>query len=80
MDTFKKAELAVSIRHIARFLKPGIPIYNSEVPDTDGKKTRKRTTQTIAKRFAFDANAKMNSTSCADIDHDVTTFEVDGMV
>ena len=44
------------------------------------KKTRKRTTQTIAKRFAFDANAKMYSTSCTDIDHDVTTFEVDGMV
>ena len=44
------------------------------------KKTRKRTTQTIAKRFAFDANAKMYSASCADIDHDVTTFEVDGMV
>ena len=77
MDSLKKAELAVSIRHIARFLKPGIPIYNSEVPDTDGKKTRKRTTQTIAKRFAFDA---MYSTTCADIDHDVTTFEVDGMV
>ena len=24
------------IRHIARFLIPGIPIYNSEVPDTAG--------------------------------------------
>ena len=30
----EKAELITSIRHIARFPKSGIPIYNSEVPDT----------------------------------------------
>ena len=28
MDTFENAELTASIRHIARFLKSGIPIYN----------------------------------------------------
>ena len=32
MDILGKAELTASIRHIARFLKSGIPIYNSEVP------------------------------------------------
>ena len=46
-------ELTVSIRHIARFLKSGIPIYNSDVPDTAGRKTTRRRTQAIAKRFGF---------------------------
>ena len=41
MDTLENAELTVSIRHIVRFLKSGIPIYNSEVPDTAGRKTRR---------------------------------------
>ena len=40
------------------FLKSGTPLYNSEVPDTAGRKTRRRRTQAIAKRFAFYANAK----------------------
>ena len=31
MDTLEKAELTTSIRHNARILKSGIPIYNSEV-------------------------------------------------
>ena len=40
------------------FLKSGIPIYNSEVPDTAGRKTRRRRiTQAIAKRFAIHVNA-----------------------
>ena len=37
----EKAELTASI---TRFLKSGIPIYNFEVPDTSGKKTRRRRT------------------------------------
>ena len=41
MDTLEKAELNASIRHIAKFLKSGIPIYNSEVLDTAGRKTRR---------------------------------------
>ena len=32
-DTLRKAELTALIRHIARFLKSGTPIYNSKVPD-----------------------------------------------
>ena len=34
IDALEKVELTASIRHIARFLKSGIPIYNSRVPDT----------------------------------------------
>ena len=41
---------------MARFLKSGIPIYNSEIPDTAGRQTRKRT-QAIANRFLLHANA-----------------------
>ena len=54
----EKAELTASI---TRFLKSGIPIYNFEVPDTSGKKTRRRRTQTIAERFAFHATRKDGS-------------------
>ena len=45
MDTLEKVQLITSIGHIAIFLKSGISIYNSEVPDT----TRKTTTTTIRK-------------------------------
>ena len=41
MDTLEKAALDASICLIARFLKSGIPIYNSEVPDTAGRKKQK---------------------------------------
>ena len=43
------------MHHIARFFKSGTPIYSSEVPDTTGRKTRrrKRRAQAIAKSFAF---------------------------
>ena len=64
IDTLEKAELATSIRHIAIFLKSGILIFNSEVPDTAGRKTRRRRrkrrrrTQVIAKHYALHANAK----------------------
>ena len=33
-------KLTASIRHIAKFLKSGIPTYNSKVPDTAVRKTR----------------------------------------
>ena len=60
MDTFEKAEVTASIRHAVTFLKLGIPIYNSEIPDTAGRRAR-RTTQTTAKRYAFHENAKKNT-------------------
>ena len=41
MDTLEKAELTVSVRHIAIFLKSGIPIYNSEDLDIAGRKKKK---------------------------------------
>ena len=60
MDTLEKAALTASIRDLARFSKSGLPIYNSEVPDTAGRKIkRSRRTQAIAKRFAFYADAKI---------------------
>ena len=59
MDTLEKPELTTSIRHIARFLKSEIPIYNMEVPITASRKTRTRRGRTgaIAKRYGFHANA-----------------------
>ena len=58
MYTLEKAELTASIRDIERFLESGLPIYNSEVPDTAGRKTRRRRrTHAIAKLYAFHANA-----------------------
>ena len=63
MGTLEKAEPTTSIRHIGRFLKSGILIYNSKVPDMAGRKARRRQrrrrrTQTIAKRYAVHANPK----------------------
>ena len=63
MSNSEKAELTVSVRHIERFSKLGIPIYNSEVPDTVARKTRRRRTQAIAKRYAFHANTIMEGKS-----------------
>ena len=58
MDTLEKTELTTSICHIEKFLKSGIPIYHSEVPDKAGRKTRRRRrTQVIAKRYTFHTNA-----------------------
>ena len=58
MDTLEKTELTTSIRHTEKFLKSGIPIYHSEVPDKAGRKTRRRRgTQVIAKRYTFHTNA-----------------------
>ena len=52
MGTLKNAELSALILHIARFLKSGIPIYNSNVPETVTKKNPRRT-QAITKRLEF---------------------------
>ena len=46
INTTEKAKLTSSNRHIERFSKSRIPIYNSEIPDTAGRKittTEKRT-------------------------------------
>ena len=53
MDTLERTVVTALIHHIARFLKSGIPIYNSKVPDKVCRKRRRRRTQTIAKCFAF---------------------------
>ena len=63
MDILEKAELTTSIRHIARFLKSVIPIYNSKVPNTAGRKARRRRTQTISKCFVLDAKRKKKNDS-----------------
>ena len=42
MNTLEKTELTASVHHIAIFLKSGIPIYNTENPDTPGRKTVKK--------------------------------------
>ena len=44
IDTLEKAELTALIRHIARFSKSETPVYKSEVPDTAGRKMRRRRT------------------------------------
>ena len=54
--TSEKAEFAVSVHHIERFSKSGIPVYYSEVSDTTDRKTRR--IQAIAKRFAFFSKIK----------------------
>ena len=59
MDALEKVELIALIRHIERYLKSGIPIYNTEVPDTVGRKTgrrRRRRVQAIAKGYPFLVN------------------------
>ena len=55
MNTLQKTELT-AVRHIEIFSKSEIPIYNSEAPDTAGRKTRRRRKQAIVKRYAFHAN------------------------
>ena len=59
LDILEKAELTDLIRHISRFLKSGIPIYNSEVPDTTGKKNKKKKKNTGNK--AICVSRKRNS-------------------
>ena len=62
MDTLEKAELTSFVRYVARFLKSGIPIYSSKLPDRADRKTKKRRrkkrrAQEVAKRYAFNTNA-----------------------
>ena len=45
------------VYHTDRFSKLEIPIYNSEVPETADRETRRRT-RSITKRYAFQATAK----------------------
>ena len=51
MDTLGKAKLTASAHHIERYSKLGIPIYNSKVSDTVGRKMKRikrlRRTQAI---------------------------------
>ena len=42
MDTSEKAEPTASIHHIESFWKSGILLYNSEVPDTAGRRNEKK--------------------------------------
>ena len=60
MNNLEIALLTGSVCHMEKFSKCGIPIYNSEFPDTAGRKTqsRRRRTQVITKRYAFQVNAK----------------------
>ena len=60
MNTLEKAELTALERHVERFPKLGIPIYNSEVAGTAGKKMgrrRRRRTNALSKGYGFHANA-----------------------
>ena len=61
MNALEKAELTALVRHIERLSKSGILIYNSAVPDTAGRKTRRRRAQAIAKHIVFYENAKRQS-------------------
>ena len=57
-------KLIALVCHIERFSKSGIPNYNSEVPDTSGKKTKRRERRrkkTIAMRYVFHTNTKNSS-------------------
>ena len=38
INTSERVEVTASIRHIERFSKSGLAIYNSEVPETVGRK------------------------------------------
>ena len=61
MDTLEEAELIALICHIEIFLTSRILIYNSQVPNTAGRKTRiRRRAQAIAKHYAFHAYAIKN--------------------
>ena len=46
-STLKKAELTVSIRNVARFLKSGILSFNIKVPNTVAKRLQQRQLQSV---------------------------------
>ena len=49
MNTLEKAELTTSTRHITILLKSGIPMNNSEVPDSADKKNEKKNDKKMPK-------------------------------
>ena len=51
-------ELTTFVRYIERFSRSEIPIYSSQNQDMAVRKTRRRA-QAIAKRYAFQSNAKI---------------------
>ena len=57
MITSEEAKLTVSTVYIGRFSKSGISIYNSKIPDTAGRKTRKGRILAITKCYTFSTNA-----------------------
>ena len=59
INALGEAEFTVSVRHIERFSKAGIPTYNSRSPENNWQKDKKkrRRTQATAKRYAFHAKA-----------------------
>ena len=52
----REMEISILISILLEFYS-GMLIYNSKVPDTAGRKTRRRRIQAIAKRYAFHANS-----------------------
>ena len=64
MVASKNAKLTASVRHTEQFSKSAIPIYNSEVPDTAGGKTRRRRTRIIAKHYVFHSNTTVQKHEC----------------
>ena len=59
MDTLGKPKINASIGHIERFSKSRIPIYNSEVSATAGRKKKKKEMKknTGSRKALFHANA-----------------------
>ena len=55
MNISQKAERTALVHQIERFSKSHILIYNSNVPDTSGRKTRRKRKQAFAKHYVFHA-------------------------
>ena len=68
MIALEKAELTALVCYIDRFLKLGIPIYNSEVPDTAGRKTRKKKKSGNCKLLCISCKYNKQSSSKLKID------------
>ena len=57
MNTLEKDEFSASVRHIERFSKSGIPIYNSKVPDMACRRTRRMRRRKTGNCKALHTNA-----------------------
>ena len=57
MTTLEIAELTNLVRHIDKFLKPRIPIYNSESLDKACSKIRRSKKQAFATRIAIHSSS-----------------------